>query len=95
MQKQAKSSKKCSGHAMEMQLPKLRKTVQLDERNLTMEELFFHPKTVLKPPVPLRDSKDFHKKIKSQILKEKEPQVNIVDSALLCTYIEYVHIVSS
>jgi hypothetical protein len=88
MQKQAKSSKKCSGDAMEMQVSKLRKTAQLHERNLTVEELFFLPKTVLIPPVPLRDKKDFHKKIKSQLLKEKEPQVNVVHSALLCTYIE-------
>jgi hypothetical protein len=74
MQKQVNSSKKCSGHEIEMQLLKLQKTVQMDERNLTVEELSL-PKTVLKPPVPLRDRKDFHKKTKLQLLKQKEAQV--------------------
>jgi hypothetical protein len=85
MRKQATSSKKSLGYEIEMQFSKLRKAVQLDERNLTVEELFSLPKTVLIPPVPLRDRKDFRKKTKSQLLKEKEAQVNVLHSALLST----------
>ncbi|PNF31634.1 hypothetical protein B7P43_G17186, partial [Cryptotermes secundus] len=59
-----------------MQLSKLQKAVQLDERNLTVEELFSLPKTALKPPASLRDRKDFHKKTRSQLLKEKEDQAH-------------------
>jgi hypothetical protein len=84
MQKQANSSRKSSRHEREMQLSKLRKAVQLDERHLTVEELFSLPKTVLKPPVSLRDRQDFHKKTRSQLLKEKEAQVNVLHSPLLC-----------
>jgi hypothetical protein len=81
MQKKANSSKKCSGHEMGMQSSKLQKKAKLDERNLTVEELFLLPKTVLKPPIPMRERKDFHKKTKPQLLKEKEPQVNVLHSA--------------
>jgi hypothetical protein len=84
MRKQSSSLTKHSPCDVKGQSSKLQKVVQPDERNLTFEELFSLPKAILRSPVPLRDKKDFRKKTKSQLFKEKETQVSSIDCVTLC-----------
>ena len=51
--------------------PKLQNTVQTDERKPSLKEFFSLSESVLRIPVHLGDSKDFHKKIKSQLIRGK------------------------
>jgi hypothetical protein len=50
---------------------KLQNTVQTDERKPSFKELLSFPESVLRTPVHLGGSKDFHKKTKSQLVREK------------------------
>jgi hypothetical protein len=79
MQKQPNSVSKRSAHDIKEQSSKLQKIVQPDESDLTFEELFFLPKDVLRPRVPI------YKKAKLQLRKEKEGKVSAVGCVPLYT----------
>jgi hypothetical protein len=59
---------------------KLQNTVQTDERRQSFKGLLSFPESVLRTSVHLGGSKDFHRKTKSQLVRE-EAQV----STMYCT----------
>jgi hypothetical protein len=62
---------------------KLQNTVQTDEKKPSIKELYSFRESVIRTPVHLGDSKDFNRKIKSQLVKEKA-EVSTVHYAPVC-----------
>jgi len=50
---------------------KVQNTVQTNERKPSFKGFFSLPESVLRTPVHQGDSKDFHRKMKSQLVREK------------------------
>jgi hypothetical protein len=62
---------------------KLQHTVQTAERKPSFKEFFSLPGTVLRTPIHQGDSKDFHRKMKSQFVREK-PEVSTMHHTPFC-----------